>query len=110
MAVKSVLKRKRRLSDVDGQPQPKHPNNLQLEPRRQTVSDPLPITLSLLGTPSFDDWYQSTFTAGQAIGNIPSVSVEAPDATAPLDIHIHNFSSCDIQPTSTPSIGSLPSC
>jgi hypothetical protein len=42
-------------------------------------------------SPSFDEWYQCTFVADSDVP--PAVSVDAPDATAQLDIEIYNFSS-----------------
>lgn len=90
-----TAKRKRRLSDADGQ-QPKRPNIAHCLPRLQAASDPFPMPIP---TASFDEWYQTTFITGRDLPSDipPAVSVEAPDATAPLDIEIYNFSSFNAQ-------------
>lgn len=97
----SVGKRKRRLSVGDIQHAPKRPRSMHIALRPQAVSDPLPVSHA---SPSFDDWYQNTFTTGDSLGTTipPAVTVEAPDATAPLEIEIYNFSSNDRNTRSSP--------
>lgn len=91
-------KRKRCLSDV-GQDGPKRPPNSRVTPRLQTASDPFPTSKAI---PSFDEWYQNTFTAAHR--DIPdAVSVKAPDASTPLDIEIYNFAPYHAQATLSPA-------
>ncbi|KIJ94117.1 hypothetical protein K443DRAFT_684017 [Laccaria amethystina LaAM-08-1] len=92
-------KRKRFLSDVSGQDGPKRPQDSRVTPRLQTSSDPFPTSKAI---PTFDEWYQNTFTAAHR--DIPdAVSVKAPDATTPLDIEIYNFSPYHAQATLSPA-------
>lgn len=97
----STAKRKRRLSESDGQNASKRSRNLNVVPRLQTTSNPFPLPST---TSSFDEWFQSIFNAGiDAAPDIPAaVTVEAPDATAPLEIEIYNFSSDNSLEASSP--------
>ncbi|KAG6863994.1 hypothetical protein C0991_001272 [Blastosporella zonata] len=58
----TVLGRKRRLSESDGQGAPKRPRNIPASPRLQAVSDPMSLSSNLLFDDSFfDGWFQQTF-------------------------------------------------
>jgi hypothetical protein len=54
----SSTSRKRRLSDAEAQGAPKRPRNLPVGPRLYAVSDPLPMSSTLVEASAFDDWFK----------------------------------------------------
>lgn len=95
----SKLKRKRRLSDADGQVVVKRPHNALCFPRIQTVSNPLPLPSSQLEHSS--DELATRNTISELLSDaIPApVSAENPSSPVlPLDIDpgLFNFSTYNL--------------
>ncbi|EAU92789.1 homeodomain type 1 mating protein a1-1 [Coprinopsis cinerea okayama7 len=94
-------KRKRRLSESDGTPCRKRPQNADNRPRPVAVSDPLPLPTS---DPELNAWLASFMDSPSASFSSvipPPVSiVETQEVTAPLEIEISNL---PFEPLSDPS-------
>ncbi|KIM88656.1 hypothetical protein PILCRDRAFT_813627 [Piloderma croceum F 1598] len=85
----SHISRKRRLSNADVQGPPKRPRGLTVRPRLHTVSDPLPISSTVVQALEVQNWNMPNFEFNF---ELPNTVISQPlDPSVPIDVEFFNW-------------------